>query len=201
MVKDRVWMRSCAVKPPFEKEVIQAGFLFQEMIQQHPDLNVLNPSCLNTIRFDTFIDKNGNIDIISGYMRMSNSNSHVDNISSGGCMVGIDLESGKLKREGYSNISTHGVLVYYQHPITKVVFEGFKIPLFEEAKNLVKNAAKYMPGLRLVGWDVAIGLNGPVLVEGNSDYEISGNDLSDGGYRKNPVFRKVMQELNYTQWL
>ena len=54
-----------------------------------------------------------------------------------------------------------------------------------------------MPGLRIVGWDVGIGETGPVLIEGNSDYEITGNDIADGGYRANPVFRKVLRELNY----
>ncbi len=54
-----------------------------------------------------------------------------------------------------------------------------------------------MPGLRIVGWDVGIGETGPVMIEGNSDYEITGNDIADGGYRANPVFRKVLRELNY----
>jgi len=182
-------------------EVCQAGFLFQEMIKQHSELNLLNPSCLNTIRFDTFIDKDGQIDIISGYLRMSISNLHVDNISSGGCMVGIDLETGKLKRDGFSSIGTFGVKPITKHPITNTIFEGFEIPFFEEAKNLVLKAASCMPGLRLIGWDVGIGEQGAILVEGNSDYGISGNDHTDGGYRKNPIFRKVLQELNYTEWL
>jgi hypothetical protein len=54
-----------------------------------------------------------------------------------------------------------------------------------------------MPGLRLVGWDVAIGESGPVLIEGNSDYDISGNDLTEGGYLANPRFRKVLHETSY----
>jgi hypothetical protein len=55
-----------------------------------------------------------------------------------------------------------------------------------------------MPELRLVGWDVAIGESGPVLIEGNSDYDISGNDLADEGYRANNIFRKVLHEMKYS---
>lgn len=53
-----------------------------------------------------------------------------------------------------------------------------------------------MPGLRMVGWDVAIGPSGPILIEGNSNYDNTGNDQADGGYRANPVFRKALHEIN-----
>ncbi len=176
-------------------EVIKSDFLFQETVIQHPALNKLNPFCLNTIRFDTFIDKEGKVDLISGYIRMSINKNHVDNISSGGCLVGIDLRTGRLKKEGYSTFSYYGVKLLSSHPITGTVFEDFEIPHFDKAKSLTLEAARLIPGLRIVGWDVAIGESGPVLIEGNSDYGMTGNDLSEGGYRTNPVFRKVLGEI------
>lgn len=177
--------------------VIKTGFLFQETVKQHPKLNILNPSSLNTIRIDTFIDKEGNIDVISAYIRMSMNNKHVDNISSGGCQVGINLQTGKLKKDGYSGFSNAGTEVFTKHPVTGVVFEDFEIPYFAEVKELIVNVAGFMPGLRLMGWDVAIGESGPVLIEGNSDYAMGGNDISEGGYRTNAIFRKMLRELNY----
>jgi hypothetical protein len=54
-----------------------------------------------------------------------------------------------------------------------------------------------MPGLRLVGWDIAIVEHGPILIEGNSDYDIAASNLAYGGYRTNPVFRKVLNEIDY----
>jgi hypothetical protein len=182
-------------------EVIKSDFLFQETIELHTELNVLNPSCLNTIRFDTIIDPDSKIEIISGYMRMRMSiNNHcVDNTSSGGCYVGIDISTGRLKREAYLDLRHCGVKVLFAHPITRVVFENFAIPFFSQAKELAIWTASYTPGLRIVGWDVGIGETGPLLIEGNSDYDISGNDITYGGYLANPVFRKVLQELNYLQ--
>ncbi len=176
-------------------EVIEEGFLFQETVKQHSELNRLNPSCLNTIRFDTFIDIHNNIEIISGYIRMSINNSHVDNASSGGYAVGIDIESGVLKKEGYPKKLTDGVKLLTSHPITNVVFEDFSIPYFNEAKELVIRSSSFMPGLRLVGWDVAIGESGPVLIEGNSNYGMGGNELTMGGYRSSAVFRKILSEI------
>jgi len=178
-------------------EVIKAGFLVQETVKQHPEMDKLNSSCLNTFRIDTFIDKEGNVEIMSAYLRMSTNNMHVDNISSGGYMVSIDLQSGKLKKNGYSSFGSTGTLVITEHPVTKTVFENFSIPYFSEAKEMLLKTASLMPGLRLVGWDMAISESGPVLVEGNSDYIIAGNDFSEEGYLRNATFRKVLDEAGY----
>jgi hypothetical protein len=173
----------------------QSEFIFQETVIQHPSVDSLNPSSVNTIRMDTFIDKNGKAHVMSGYIRMSTGNTFVDNIGSGGCMVGVDLESGELKKYGYTNFHVNPTERLTSHPLTKTVFEGFKIPSLSEAKELITRSALLMPGLRLVGWDVAIGVHGPVIIEGNFDYGIRGNDLNYGGYRAHPVFRKVLQDL------
>jgi len=100
--------------------IIKSGYLFQDVVKQHPEMNKLNSSCLNTIRFDTYTDQTGEVDVISGYLRMSYRNSHVDNISSGGLMVGINIQTGKLKKEGFSNNSIF--------PVEKLVScKGFKL--------------------------------------------------------------------------
>lgn len=178
------------------KQVVKSGFIFQETIKQHNKLDKLNPSCLNTIRLDTFIDRDDKIEIMSGYLRTSINNSYVDNISSGGCMIPVDLKTGKLDKDGYSVLKVYGVKLMTEHPLTKTVFKDFSVPFFDEAKELVIKSAGLIPSLRLVGWDVGIGIDGPVLIEGNSDYNIAGNDLSYGGYRANPVFRKALREIN-----
>ena len=179
-------------------EVIKSNFIFQETISQHPEVSKLNPSCINTIRMDTFIDGEGNSNVISAYIRMSTSNSHVDNFNEGGCAVGIVLETGKLKKYGYSSFKNVGVKVLTQHPGTKTVFENYSIPFLPQAKELVLKAARLVPALRLIGWDVAIGESGPILIEGNSNYQISGSDFLYGGYLNNNSFRKVLNEFNKT---
>lgn len=177
--------------------VIKTGYLFQDVVVQHRELDKLNPSCLNTMRIDTYINPDGKIEVISAYIRMSFRNAHVDNITSGGLMVGVDKDKGWLKKEGYTNFKDAGTKIFTEHPVTNTVFENFKIPYFSEAKDLVIKAAGLMPGLRLVGWDVAITESGPVLIEGNSDYDNTGNNLSEGGFNTNPIFRKILKEYKY----
>jgi len=175
-------------------EIVKSEYLFQETIEQHSEMDRLNPSCLNTMRIDTFMDKDGKTEIISAFLRTSIRNLHVDNISAGGCRIPIDIESGKLGKKGFSTFMTYGVTLPTQHPVSKTPFEDFTVPCFAEAKEMVIKAAGYIPSLRLVGWDIGIAENGPVLIEGNSNYNIPGNDLTYGGYRTNPVFGKVLQE-------
>jgi len=179
------------------REVIASGYVYQETLKQHPDLDRLNPSCLNTLRIDTFFDQNGSIEIVSSYFKTNLKNHFIDNERSGGCEIPIDLQTGKLKKFGYLTLKYNGLSLPTEHPITKVQFEDFQIPYFEDAKQLAIRAASYMPGIRLIGWDVAIGPESPVLVEGNSDYDIATSDLSYGGYKANPVFQKVLEEIGY----
>jgi len=179
------------------KEVSHSGYLFQETVVQHPDMDQLNPSCINTIRFDTFIDCKGKVEIISAHIRMSINNLHVDNVGSGGCSVSINLNNGQLLKYGYTTLFKSGGELLTEHPVTKTVFEDFQIPDFDKAKELVLKVASFMPGLRLIGWDVGLSISGPVLIEGNSDYDITGGDLMYRGLRSNPVFKKALKEIGY----
>jgi len=177
------------------RDVISSEFVIQKRVKQHPELNRLNPYSLNTMRIDTFIDREGNAEIISGFIKMSTNGLPMDNNTSGGCGVGIDMKTGKLRKNGYSKLRISGVGILTEHPITGVRFEDFAVPYMQETKELVLKAARLMPGLRMVGWDVGVGEDHPVLVEGNSDYGINSNDLMYGGYMANDVFRKALIEF------
>lgn len=178
------------------KEVIQSGYLFQETVKQHPEMNKLNASCLNTLRMDTFINLDGKVEIISAYLRVSLNNSYVDNMTSGGCGVRVDLTTGRLDKFGMMSLKNGGVSMPFKHPITHTVFHDVTIPFFDQVKQLVIEVAGYLPNLRLIGWDIAIGESGPVLIEGNSDYDVTGTDSVSHGARSNPVFRKVLTEID-----
>ena len=178
-------------------EVIKTGYLFQETIKQHPELDKLNPSCVNTIRIDSFRNPDGEVELITAYIRTSMSNHYVDNTGSGGGWISVDMPTGRLEAKGYKSLKDGGITLLDEHPVTHTVFKDYTIPFFEEAKQLVIQVAGYVPNLRLIGWDVAIGESGPILVEGNSDYDVAGTDFVARGARSNPVFRKVLKEINY----
>ena len=54
-----------------------------------------------------------------------------------------------------------------RHSTSGVKFDGFKIPYWDEIKQMVCEAAMVNPDVKVVGWDVAISNKGPLLIEAN----------------------------------
>ena len=141
--------------------------MVEEYIYQHDKLRSLAPSGLNTLRVFTTLNSKNEVDIIGVRLRIS-INSIVDNLAAGNLAAPVDVKTGVVTGPGvYSDITKAPEIV---HPTTKESIVGFKIPYYEEAIVLVKEAALYDKGNRSIGWDVAISNNGPSLIEGNHDW-------------------------------
>lgn len=174
--------------------LLKGSFIHQETVKQHEVINTINPSSLNTIRFETYIDKSGKVHILSSYMRFGVGKNIVDNASSGGFFVAINQENGRLTGTGYQKIKADGGgKIFLVHPDTEVPLDGIEIPFFKEACNLVHKAVEYVPE-RYVGWDVAISSTQPVLIEGNGAPHIILADIAYGGYRKHPLYAEILEE-------
>lgn len=174
------------------KKIICQNYLHQELIIQHPSISQINPNCINSIRFDTYIDKFDKTHILSAFIRFGVGDDFVDNASSGGFCVGINLNDGTIKAKG-QHLMKYGGKQIKIHPDTKFAFGGVKIPFFNEACELVIKAAIYVPD-RLIGWDIAITPEGPTLVEGNDNNSIFMSDIAYGGYLKHPLFKEILEE-------
>ena len=134
----------------------------EEVIIQHKKMNMLNPSSVNTLRIMTFVN-NGKSEILYAALRVGNGTCEVDNFHKGGMGVSIDTKAGKLK----GNAIDKDLNEYKKHPVTRVYFNKFELPFWKETKKLVLEAALINQNIKVVGWDVAITKNGPILVEGN----------------------------------
>lgn len=157
-------------------------FIFQNPIQQHEALSRINSSSVNTIRIITVKGISGDINVFFAYLRLgANEKSFVDNIAVGGIAVGID-NNGILGKYGFLK-SSFGTKVD-RHPISNVEFEGYQIPYWNEVKDLVKSAHKQLHYFQSIGWDVAITPNGPILIEGNDNWEIRNPQSIDGGVKE-----------------
>ncbi|WP_142713027.1 sugar-transfer associated ATP-grasp domain-containing protein [Fodinibius sediminis] len=144
------------------------GFpLVEEFIEQHPQLNRLSPSAVNTVRIFTQLDDRNEVVILGCRLRIS-VNSPVDNMAAGNLAAPIDETTGQLSGPAvYSDITKE---VQECHPVTKVKIPGFQIPYWEETLEMVKKAALHRPQNRSIGWDVVITEKGPGLIEGNHDW-------------------------------
>ena len=125
-------------------------------------------------------------------MRLGTGDKFVDNASSGGIYVSIDLDTGKLKGECHQ-LMNHGGRRLNSHPDSNLMFDGWEIPHFDDAKTLARSAATWIPH-RFVGWDIAISNKGPVLVEGNDNNSLFISDIAFGGYLKHPMLGEIIKE-------
>lgn len=172
--------------------ILSGAFIHQKRFEQHPEIDAIYSASINTLRVDSYIDKQGKTHILSVFMRFGAGGSFVDNASSGGFYVPVNLELGTLAKHGHQ-LMKYGGREYEAHPDTGYVFGGFQIPLFEETCALVINAVTHIPD-KIIGWDIAIGKEHPVIIEGNDNNSVFMSDIAYGGYLKHPLLKEILEE-------
>ena len=162
--------------------------LAEEIAVECQEIAKLHPSSVNTIRIVTL-----NQQIVVALLRIGNNNNVVDNFNKDGLAAPINIETGIID---YLAIDKKGNL-YEKHPLTNEQILWFKIPKWPRIKRFVTQAAKEVPEVGYVGWDVCLGEKDPFLIEGN---EFPGHDLYQlpphrtNGIGLLPRFEKVMNE-------
>ena len=152
-----------ATEESFDSSVNQIPYIAEEKLIQVDEMNSLNSTSINTLRFMTFVKDNKSY-VLAVFLRMGRGGL-VDNFCGGGMVTPVDAETGKVSFPACNGDCE----AFDVHPITGTPIVGFQIPHFEEVKKMVLEAALVVPQVRFVGWDVAISVNGPCLIEGN-DY-------------------------------
>lgn len=166
------------------REMCNGGtYLVQRLVRQHPEMSKLHPQSLNTIRLVTVKNiHTGDIAVLPSILRIGTGDAIVDNTSQGGVAVGIDFENNRLKQHGFMKPQFGGRVGI--HPDSKIRFEEFTIPYLEQAVAQAKFLHSHLPDLHSIGWDIAIGEDGPIFIEGNDNWEINGPQICNGGLKK-----------------
>lgn len=144
----------------YEKLKAENNFI-EELIVQSEEWGILSPNSTNTLRVVTTI-VDDNVEIIFAGARIGSGKTIADNFHQGGQGVLVDIQSGTLRGNGIDKN-----LKESENSITGIKFDGFKIPYWDDIKKMVVEAAKVNNNIHIVGWDVAIGKNGPQIIEGN----------------------------------
>jgi len=186
----RITKEDVSISENLGEKIMANACIHQGSIKQHEDLNKMYPKSVNTIRIDTYIDNKNTPHVLSTTMRIGSGGNTVDNVSAGGFFVPIDLESGKLLRYTFQSM-VHGGKKFTRHPDTDFEFFDFKIPYFEEAKNLCISLCEHIPN-RLTGWDIAITPYGPIVIEGNPEPGILVGEYFHGGFSKHPLIKEML---------
>ena len=156
------------------------GYLLEEKLEQHTFLDVLAPYTINTIRVVTFLNHQHDVDVHFTVLRLGRQGNMADNWDRGGISVAIDPTTGVLG-EGIIKPKYGGQWVQV-HPDSGVRFTGQQLPYWSQILALCIEAAKVTPKVRTVGWDVAITPAGPVLIEGNPDWDLEMVQVHTNGF-------------------
>lgn len=144
------------------------NFLIQDIIKQHDAMNALNPDSINTLRIVTY-RKEMEIYVLYAAIRIGRKGQQIDNESAGGMSTKINKD-GKLCKYAFGAPGQD----YIEVTDSGVMLEGYLIPSFEKAIDLVKDYHLLLPFQNLIGWDICIDQVGdPVLLEWNTTPELS----------------------------
>lgn len=135
----------------------------EEYIIQHHEIAAFCSSSVNTVRLVTILDQ-GEVHYMYSVLRMG-TGGLIDGYDAGGIFAPIDVETGKICREGMDL----GLKKYKVHPVSQKKIKGFQIPNWDKVLQLAAEAAKRLEGVHMVGWDIAVTEEGVSLIEGNSE--------------------------------
>ena len=140
--------------------------IVNEYICQHVYASRVFPGSVNTIRLITIRDPDtGDVLIPCAAHRFGNSTTGaVDNVSSGGFVTQIDIETGIL---GYGRQfgSDDPIEV---HPDTGADILGVQIPNWQGICANILSAARHCPYLPFIAWDIAVTEDSFVVLEANA---------------------------------
>lgn len=170
-------------KQEFKNTLLSKKYVVQNVAVQHTALRAFRTKSVNTIRIITIMGKSGEVQVFAAFLRLgASADSFVDNRARGGLGIGIHLEDGTLMKYGLPH-DAFGVKLE-EHPLSGIRFEGFRLPYWNETVELVCNAHRQFYEIQSIGWDVIITEEGPILLEGNDDWEIGGPQDTYGGLQK-----------------
>lgn len=164
----------------------ETDYIIQKIIKQHEDLNKVHSGSVNSLRIVSILMQDG-VYILSSNLRMGVDSGRVDNVTAGGISCGIHND-GTLKKYATSYYTGEK---YERHP-QGLVFDGYKVPSYDKAIELVKNAHPLIPHFRLVSWDIAIDKEGdPILIEANM--RKGGINLNQ--FNNGPLFGDITEKV------
>jgi hypothetical protein len=147
------------------------AFVIQERLQNHPQINRLNPSdFLQTVRVTTFIDRKGRCQILFAFIKLIGGSNVTDNFGdgrNGNMLAAVRTEDGVLEPAVVTDSDGRGAKYFHRHPQTDVEFSTFRIPQWSEVIALAQKAAVSFLPVRAIGWDIAVTPTDIKIVEGN----------------------------------
>ncbi len=146
--------------------------LLDEWLEQGECMARFYPKGLNCIRIYTFLHK-GHFEFLDAKVSFGTTSDIVNATLDHSIFGLVDVKTGIIT----SDLANYNLEVFEEHPTTHFKAKGTQLPMWNEVLALAKKAAHIVPQVAYVGWDIAIGKGGPVLIEGNHCGGCGGNQF------------------------
>jgi len=153
-------------------------YIIQPGISQDPEIAKVYSKSVNTFRMITE-NKDGSARIICAILRLGRGQKEVDNASSGGLFLKIDTKNGNVGDYAWSLEGEK----FSRHPDTNFEFPNFTISRWAEIQKFVIESANKQPFFPHFGWDIALTVNGPIVIEANKSPGLDSLQISYGGLK------------------
>ena len=144
-------------------QLVTDNMLLEECLKAHDDI-YLGTSALSTFRVYTIMDRKGDVHILKAKYRVGTGDAITD--TANGCIAyPISIKYGVIEGPGINEVLNS--TLYYYHPDCDKLVVGLKIPMWDSLLDVVTKAAKMIPPVRYIGWDLAVTNNSVEIIEGN----------------------------------
>jgi len=173
--------------------VFPEGYMFQDVVEQHPQVAELAGRTVSTVRFVTVIEEE-TPRVLYAVWKLAAPRAMADNAWQAGSMVArLCAESGTVE---YCVTGTGpDAKEVREHPVSGRPIVGFRLPHWQDAVDLVIKAHSIFPVNGILGWDVAVGPGGPVLIECNDNAAHQFYQTANGRGILNPGFKAVFDRV------
>jgi hypothetical protein len=165
-----------------ESPFANAGcYLLQRRILPHTALTGIMPGPgLGTVRILTCRHRSGEVEIPWAVLKVPAPGADADNLRFGSLACAVEMQTGALGVAVGRTPERPVVHPVEKHPTTGVTFASVAVPHWPAAIALVTRAAKAFEMLPVLGWDVAIAPDGPLLVEANRNFAMALSEIAQG---------------------
>lgn len=143
---------------PLDKNAV-----LEQWIHQDERVSAIYAGAVNCLRVITLLN-DGKFYVLASNFTFGNAGHLIANASLNNLVCLPDLKTGVIQTDAQD---IYGKL-YEVHPVSKLKFKGFQIPYWDAVLSMCEDAARRIPQVGYIGWDIAISPEGPVIIEGNT---------------------------------
>lgn len=154
----------------FAAEVVSEhskGFLFQQAAEQHPDVSRMAGATLGSVRVVTIAGEDGPQTLYTVW-KLPAPTAMSDNAWQDGSIIAqVDHQTGRvLKARRGTDLA---IEVIANHPVSGLPLPGFDLPSWQDVIRTAERAHGLFPYTGVLGWDIGISAEGPVILEANDN--------------------------------